>query len=118
MLMEEVMGTTAAQERHKDAVQNEQVHNDAHAGGLNASKRTAMVMDAAKHGQITLLREQLLAAGIDVNARDEYEDTALIVAARNGRTGIVKELLQVTGIEVNARRPLGKTALMHAAKNG
>ena len=84
----------------------------------DASKRTVILMDAAKNGQITLLREQLQSA-IDANARDEYEDTALIVAARNGRTVIVKELLQVPGIDVNAKRPHGgKTALIHAAKNG
>jgi ankyrin repeat protein len=91
---------------------------DVHVNGLNTSEGMTALMQAAKYGQITLLREQLRVAGIDVNARDEYEDTVLIVAARNGRTGIVQELLQAAGIDVNARRPLGKTALMHAAKNG
>ncbi len=93
--------------------------NDAQTNDPETSGSMAMVMHAAKYGLLTLLREQLHSAGIDVvNARDEYGDTALIVAARNGRTGIVKELLQVKGIEVNARREHGKTALMHAAKNG
>ncbi len=86
---------------------------------MTTSDSVKMVMHAAKYGQLTQLRELLLTAGIDVNARDEYEDTALIIAARNGRTGIVKELVQIAGIEVNARRPHGgKTALIHASKNG
>ncbi len=103
----------------QDIRNNESIHDNVQTNAPEISGSMAMVMHSAKYGLLTLLREQLHTAGIDVvNARDEYGDTALIVAARNGRTGIVKELLQVKGIEVNARREHGKTALMHAAKNG
>jgi len=115
IVMEAVMNTMNTQEQFK----REPDKSDAQTNNPETSGSMAMVMHAAKYGLLTLLREQLHTSGIDVvNARDEYGDTALIVAARNGRTGIVKELLQVKGIEVNARREQGKTALIHAAKNG
>ena len=115
IVMEADMNTINTQEQSRRGPDKSDVQtNDPETSGS-----MAMVMHAAKYGLLTLLREQLHTTGIDVvNARDEYGDTALIVAARNGRTGIVKELLQVKGIEVNARREQGKTALMHAAKNG
>lgn len=113
------MNTDHIQEQPGNWVQGKHEKMGAQNGEPNGSGSMAMLMHAAKYGMLALLREQLLAGGTDlINVRDEYGDTALIIAARNGRTGIVKELLQVAGVDVNARREHGKTALMHAAKNG
>ena len=55
---------------------------------------------------------------VDVNAKDEYGNTALMKAARRGNTAIVELLLAVPGIDVNAQGNYGGTALMEAAGGG
>jgi len=60
---------------------------------------------------------ELLAAGADVHARDEYGQTALILAAGNGHTATVERLL-AAGADVNARDQNGQTALMFAEGRG
>ena len=57
-----------------------------------------------------------IAAGADVNARDNDGWTALMRAAINGGTEIVK-LLLAAGADVNAKGNDGKTALMLAKYN-
>ena len=53
---------------------------------------------------------------VDVNAKDEYGNTALMKAAYWGHTAIVELLLAVPGIDVNAKDQFdGTTALIKAA---
>jgi ankyrin repeat protein len=61
--------------------------------------------------------EQLLASGLDVNARNEENDTPLLVAAKHGRTEAVKLLLE-KGADVEARNDARMTALTAAAAKG
>ena len=58
----------------------------------------------------------LLAAGADVNSRDEHGDRPLHLAAEYGNAGVVRVLLQ-RGAEVDARGVMDRTPL-HAAARG
>jgi len=62
----------------------------------------------------TNIDQALLAAGAEVNAKDEDGWTALMWAARMGSNDIV-ELLLSKGADVNAKDEDGTTALMYAA---
>lgn len=55
----------------------------------------------------------MLAAGIDVNARNDKGDTALICACSQNRVACVKLLLEA-GADVNAQNDKGETALICA----
>jgi len=55
--------------------------------------------------------------GADVNAKDNYGYTVLILAARNGHTEIV-ELLIERGADIEAMNNDGNTALIQAARYG
>ncbi len=62
--------------------------------------------------------KSFLDAGMDVNARDKYDKTALMQAAKRGHTKTVEALL-ANGADVNAIYFfLGETALMMAAAEG
>ena len=59
----------------------------------------------------------LLAKGSDVNAKDRYGQTVLILAAKYGHTDVVKALL-AEGADLNARDRFGDTALTCAKRCG
>lgn len=59
---------------------------------------------------------QLLAGGADVNARDAYGATTLMIAANSGNAEMVEALL-AAGADVDAKDELGWTALMKACYN-
>ena len=64
----------------------------------------------------TRLRE-LLDTGSDINARDEYGQTALMIAARDGRTASVRWLVE-HGADLNHTAKFHLSALMLAVING
>ena len=59
----------------------------------------------------------LHANGADVNARDSYQRTALMLAAAAGQQDVVKLLLE-SGADSNTRDRDGMSALMVAEKFG
>jgi len=61
--------------------------------------------------------EKFLAEGVDVNAKDKHENTALFYAASSGHSDVV-EILLAHGADVNAATRYGWSALKGAAMNG
>src|SRR5574341_464807 len=74
------------------------------------------LFDAAWSGDTSAVRS-LLAAGVNVNARDPASKTALMDAAWNGDLRVTDALL-AAGADVNARTLDGDTALMMASAGG
>jgi ankyrin repeat protein len=57
--------------------------------------------------------KRLLRAGVDVNARDRYGQTGLMLAAHHGQAEIVEELV-TAGADLNVTAKYNLTALMLA----
>ncbi|RYN73204.1 hypothetical protein AA0117_g7987 [Alternaria alternata] len=60
----------------------------------------------------------LKSEGIDVNAKDKYGKSAIIVAVEGGYEDIVEVLLKSEGIDVNAKDKYGKSAIIVAVEGG
>ena len=73
----------------------------------------AMLLDAARIGDAAGV-QTLLGQGVDVDARTDIGETALILAAFGGHAKTVEALL-AGGADVNAKSNFGSTALMRAA---
>jgi|GEM_PF-5933258 len=74
------------------------------------------ILKAANQGRLSRIRE-LLAAGAEVDARGEFEQTALMVMAEAGNeTGVT--LLLEAGADPDAHNRIGLTPLMLAASKG
>jgi ankyrin repeat protein len=71
---------------------------------------------AITSGDLDTVR-RLLRAGVDVNARDRYGQTGLMLAAHHGQTEIVEELL-AAGADLNPTAKYNLTALMLAIVAG
>ena len=71
---------------------------------------------AASEGQVETVRD-LIAAGADVNFRNDYRVFSLILAATQGHTEIVQVLI-AAGADVNARDSYGYSSLILAANQG
>ena len=74
------------------------------------------LIDAARKGDMSNVRV-LLAKGANIEAKDDFDCTALIRAAENGHTKVVKLLLS-KGANIEAKDNEGSTALMDAAFYG
>src|SRR5215471_8361792 len=75
----------------------------------------AGLLAAARTGHSGTVKD-MIAAGANVNAKDEHGNTALLEAARNGHDDVVRALL-AAGADIKAKNDDGKTALMLATQN-
>ena len=82
---------------------------------IDEQGRTTLMLAAGK-GQADLI-PSIIAAGVNVNARDLEGDAALFYAATNGRLEAVDALLRA-GADVNAANKKGSTSLIGAATEG
>ena len=71
---------------------------------------------AVTHGDVEGVRE-LLTAGVDVDARNRYGQTALMLGARQGHLKIVEALVEA-GADLNVTAKYNLTALMLAIVAG
>ena len=72
-----------------------------------------MLVIAARGGSVPTI-DALLAGRADVNVRNRYGDTPLMIAALNGHLEVMKKL-RARGAEINGA---GWTALIYAATGG
>ena len=77
-----------------------------------------LLMIAARNGHCPAeIARLFIAECVDVDARNIYGYTALMMAADNGRTEIAQLLIDAHA-DVNASTSYGETALIYAARNG
>ena len=74
------------------------------------SDKNAQLIQAAEKGNLQTV-QTALANGADVNAKNIYGQTSLMIASVNGYTEIVRLLLE-KGADVNAREVPGTIALI------
>ena len=60
------------------------------------------LIEAAKDGNVEMVRKPLNMQGVDVNAANSGGDTALILAAAHGNVEVVKELLGNEKVDKNS----------------
>ena len=77
--------------------------------------RTALL--AATHGNHVAVARALIAAGADVNAKDDIQDSPFLYAGAEGRTEILKMTL-AAGADLKSTNRYGGTALIPAAHHG
>jgi len=70
------------------------------------------LIDAARDGELELVRE-MLAAGADISDTNMYRETVLMKAAESGNTDLV-ELLISEGADLYAEDLYGYTVVVHA----
>ncbi len=75
-----------------------------------------LLTDAATKGNLERVRE-LLDRGADVNARDQYDETALFYASTKGHVAVVRLLLK-HGADLTIKAPLGFTPIIMACSEG
>lgn len=83
-------------------------------GGSEADGGT-LLCEGAKNGDSGRI-QNLVEAGVSINAKDKNDKTALIYAAEMGKTDIVKYLVEQRA-DINIRDAYGKTAVAYAAGN-
>ena len=77
------------------------------------SKPQADLFLAVLQGNLDAVKRQIH-TGVDLNRKDAYGSTPLMIAATFGRTGIAEALINA-GAELNQKNPQGSTALHIAA---
>jgi hypothetical protein len=83
---------------------------------LIQAEKDSQFLAAAKIGDTTTL-VNLISAGADLNAKNNYGNTALILAAENNYTTVVSTLI-AAGANIHSANNKGDTALMKAAWYG
>ena len=83
------------------------------AGNCN----NAELIAAAEVGDVALVEDLLQCPGIDVNAQNQWGQTALYGATKNGHLGVVEKLLVQPGVQFNIHLTTALTcALTHSQK--
>ena len=111
-VQEDIALAAEAQLKDRERLQVSTGVSDA-VGGTRSSPVT--LFRAAKNGDLNGLRG-MLEAGIDVNARGMWENTALICACQYGMTDVALLLIGTHGCDVNAKNEKG--GLMSEAERG
>lgn len=79
------------------------------------------LLEAAYNGDLATIKKALLGLDFpkkaDIEVRDSWQQTALIIAAANGYQEIIQYLIE-NGSKIEARNNTKKTALIKAAENG
>eukprot|EP00929_Paragymnodinium_shiwhaense_P112253 TRINITY_DN80517_c0_g1_i1.p1 TRINITY_DN80517_c0_g1~~TRINITY_DN80517_c0_g1_i1.p1 ORF type:complete len:211 (+),score=54.35 TRINITY_DN80517_c0_g1_i1:89-721(+) len=73
---------------------------------------------AVTQGEVEQVVGQLIAAGADVNFRDNWGSTPLYYAAKYGPAAVVKDILQAGAANVDPHDKKGSTALLEAIRRG
>ena len=73
---------------------------------------------ASVMGNVEMVQKLLAHPGIDVNHKNKFKNSALLLACCHGQAGVVRLLLQDSRVNVNDRDDDGCTPLWHAARNG
>lgn len=79
---------------------NAQVINYLLDQGADIAKCEGLIFAAVNTGDANLV-QRLLKSGVDINARDFHDSTALMIASENGQTAMIRLLLN-QGADVNA----------------
>jgi len=77
---------------------------------------TKYLIHSAENGDTESI-ETFIKLGIDVNARDDEENTVLMYVAKEGHESVVRKLLEHKNISYDAKNGEGETALMFAANS-
>lgn len=75
------------------------------------------LIEAVKNNDINKINSILKSGKADINSKDKYCETALMIASYKGNLEIVK-LLVDNGADVNIKSDIGNTALMFASEYG
>lgn len=89
-----------------------------HGATLNPKKAESLPLQMASETTNTEMVRYLLAAGADVNGRQELRGFSSLMKAASKSTVQMVRLLIEAGADVNARDKIGMTALMIAARRG
>ena len=90
------------------------IRDGASVAARDGRGRTALL--AATHGNHVAVARALIAAGADVNAKDDIQDSPFLYAGAEGRTEILKMTLPTADLKSTNR--YGGTALIPAAHHG
>ena len=90
------------------------IREGASVAARDSRGRTALLV--ATHGNHVPVARALIAAGADVNAKDDMQDSAFLYAGAEGRTEILKMTLPTADLKSTNR--YGGTALIPAAHHG
>jgi len=90
--------------------------NSSVAWGQQSMGSDSSIVDAARYGDVSEVKS-LIRAGVDVNALNDYGESALMHAAYSSNEALV-DILVNAGADVNMTNEAGNTALMFAAQKG
>ena len=71
-----------------------------------------------KNGHAKLLELLLADEKVELDSKDHYGSTPLLVAVKNGREELVKRLLFTEGVKLDSLDTFGRTPLWWARRNG